>query len=148
MLLKKIKDMGFKVKLDTNGTFPDKLDSIIKKGLVDYVAMDIKNSEDKYAETVGCDNFDVSPVKRSIEIIIKSSVPHEFRTTVVHPLHTVESIAAAAEMIIGCDAYFLQGFVDSGNLIGQNVSAVDKENMERMRVAAAASVANTSIRGV
>ena len=146
--MKRVKELGFKVKLDTNGTFPERLACIIDEGLVDYIAMDIKNSEQNYPKTVGVPDFNIAPVKKSIELIIGSGVAHEFRTTVVDPFHTVESIFESAEMIKGCNAYFLQGFVDSGNLIGENVAPVPKEIMEKMREKAAQIVINTSIRGV
>ncbi len=128
----KIKAMGFKVKLDTNGSFPDRLEEILKSGNVDYVAMDIKNSPEKYAETVGIPGFDVSKIQRSIEIIKASGVEYEFRTTVVSPLHDAESIAGAAEMVKGSPRYFLQNFVDSGNLInGEGMSGLTEEELNK-----------------
>ena len=67
--LQKIKELGYSIKLDTNGSFPDKLKSIIDKGLCDYVAMDIKNSKERYNETIGIDNFDISLMEKSVESI-------------------------------------------------------------------------------
>ena len=144
----KIKAMGYKVKLDTNGSFPDKLEEILKSGNVDYVAMDIKNSPEKYAETVGIPGFDVSKIQRSIEIIRSSGVDHEFRTTVVSPLHDADSIAGAAEMVRGAPGYFLQNFVDSGNLInGEGMSALPEEELEKALAKAKDFIPQAQIRG-
>ncbi len=144
----KIKAMGFKVKLDTNGSFPDRLEEILKSGNVDYVAMDIKNSPEKYAETVGIPGFDVSKIQRSIEIIKASGVDHEFRTTVVSPLHTADSIRGAAEMIKGEPKYFLQNFVDSGDLIdGEGMGALPAGELDKALKEAKDLIPQTKIRG-
>ena len=144
----RIKGMGYKVKLDTNGSFPDRLEEILKSGNVDYVAMDIKNSPAKYAETVGIPGFDVSKIQRSIEIIRSSGIEHEFRTTVVSPLHDSESIAGAAEMVRGAPKYFLQNFVDSGNLInGEGMSALPGEELEKALAKAKDLIPQAKIRG-
>ena len=144
----RIKGMGYKVKLDTNGSFPDRLEEILKSGNVDYVAMDIKNSPAKYAETVGIPGFDVSKIQRSIEIIRSSGIEHEFRTTVVSPLHDGESIAGAAEMVKGAPKYFLQNFVDSGNLInGEGMSALPEEELEKALAKAKDFIPLAEIRG-
>lgn len=144
----KIKAMGYKVKLDTNGSFPDRLEEILKSGNVDYVAMDIKNSPEKYADTVGIPGFDVSKIKRSIEVIRASGIDHEFRTTVVSPLHTAESIAGAAEMIKGEEKYFLQNFVDSGDLInGEGMSALTGEELNEALAKAKDFIPQSEIRG-
>ena len=144
----KIKAMGYKVKLDTNGSFPDRLEEILKSGNVDYVAMDIKNSPEKYADTVGIPRFDVSKIKRSIEVIRASGIDHEFRTTVVSPLHTAESIAGAAEMIKGEEKYFLQNFVDSGDLInGEGMSALTGEELNEALAKAKDFIPQSEIRG-
>ena len=144
----RIKGMGYKVKLDTNGSFPDRLEEILKSGNVDYVAMDIKNSPEKYAETVGIPDFDVSKIRRSIEIIKASGIDHEFRTTVVAPLHSAESIAGAAGMIKGEPKYFLQNFVDSGDLInGEGMSALPAEELNEALAKAKDLIPQTQIRG-
>ena len=144
----KIKAMGYKVKLDTNGSFPDRLEEILKSGNVDYVAMDIKNSPEKYADTVGIPGFDVSKIKRSIEVIRASGIDHEFRTTVVSPLHSAESIAEAVEMIKGEEKYFLQNFVDSGDLInGEGMSALTGEELNEALAKAKDFIPQSEIRG-
>jgi len=144
----KIKALGYKVKLDTNGSFPDRLEEILKSGNVDYVAMDIKNSPEKYAETVGVPGFDVSKIQRSIEIIRSSGIEYEFRTTVVAPLHNGESIAGAAQMVKGSPKYFLQNFVDSGNLIsGERMSGLTDEELENALAKAKDFIPQAQIRG-
>lgn len=144
----KIKALGYKVKLDTNGSFPDRLEEILKSGNVDYVAMDIKNSPEKYAETVGIPGFDVSKIQRSIEIIRSSGIEYEFRTTVVAPLHNGESIAGAAQMVKGSPKYFLQNFVDSGNLIsGEGMSGLTDEELENALAKAKDFIPQAQIRG-
>lgn len=146
--IKRIRDIGFSVKLDTNGSFPGKLSEIIESGAVDYVAMDIKNSPEKYAETVGVPDFDITPVKESVNILLEGKTDYEFRTTVVREFHTVESTEKAAEWIKGAKRYFLQAFKDSGNLIGKNMSGVSKEEMEKMANAAKKYIKNVQLRGI
>lgn len=146
--IRKIRDMGFAVKLDTNGSFPERLKAIVGEGLVDYVAMDIKNRREKYAETIGLKNLDLSKIEESVEFLKSGAVDYEFRTTVVKQFHTVEDIRAAAEWISGAKRYFLQNFVDSGELICEEVCGVDKETMLKMKSAAADFVPQTEIRGI
>ena len=146
--IRKIRDMGYAVKLDTNGSFPERLKAIVSEGLVDYVAMDIKNRREKYAETIGLKNLDLSKIEESVEFLKSGAVDYEFRTTVVKQFHTVEDIRAAAEWISGVKRYFLQNFVDSGELICEEVCGVDKETMLKMKSAAADFVPQTEIRGI
>ena len=146
--IRKIRDMGYAVKLDTNGSSPERLKAIVGEGLVDYVAMDIKNRREKYAETVGLKNLDLSKIEESVEFLKSGAVDYEFRTTVVKQFHTVEDIRAAAEWISGAKRYFLQNFVDSGELICEEVCGVDKETMLKMKSAAADFVPQTEIRGI
>ena len=146
--IRKIRSMGYAVKLDTNGSFPERLKAIVGEGLVDYVAMDIKNRKEKYAETIGLKNLDLSKIEESVEFLKSGAVDYEFRTTVVEQFHTVEDIRAAAVWIGGAKRYFLQNFVDSGELICEEVSGVDKETMLKMKSAAADFVPQTEIRGI
>lgn len=148
LFIKEVRKLGYSVKLDTNGSFPERLGKIVNDGLVDYVAMDIKNCKEKYAETVGVSSFELSEVDRSVDFLKDGSVDYEFRTTVVRELHTVEDIRKAAEWISGAKRYFLQNFVDSGNLIDPSVGGVDRETMFRMKEAAADFVPQTEIRGI
>lgn len=146
--IKQIRDLGYSVKLDTNGSYPDRLKSIVGEGIVDYVAMDIKNCKEKYAETVGLKSYDLSKIEESVDFLKTNAVDYEFRTTVVKEFHTVEDIRKAAEWIKGAKRYFLQNFVDSGNLIDSSVSGVDKSIMLEMQKTAAEFVPQTQIRGI
>lgn len=146
--IKQIRDLGYSVKLDTNGSYPDRLKSLVGEGIVDYVAMDIKNCKEKYAETVGLKSYDLSKIEESVDFLKTNAVDYEFRTTVVKEFHTVEDIRKAAEWIKGAKRYFLQNFVDSGNLIDGSVSGVDKSIMLEMQKTAAEFVPQTQIRGI
>lgn len=144
--MKEIKNIGLKIKLDTNGTFPDRLIKAIKDGLVDYVAMDIKNSLEKYPETVGIKNFDISPIRSSIEFLLKNTVDYEFRTTLVKEFHTPDDIASIAKMIKTVPNYYLQNFIDSGNIIGNDLHGFSNEELIAFKKSAQKYVLHTHIR--
>ena len=146
--LQKVKELGFKVKLDTNGTFPARLKSLVEKGLVDYVAMDIKNCKDKYALTTGTDSFDISKIEESVAFLLKDTVDYEFRTTIVDGLHETQDIVKIGEWIQGAKKYFLQNFVDSGNLIKSGLKAVSLDKLKEFAKLLENSVGKISLRGV
>lgn len=116
--LRRIRALGFQVKLDTNGAFPQRLRSILDEGLADYVAMDIKNAPSKYGLTVGLPDFDLSPVAESAALLKEGRVPYEFRTTLVKGLHFPADADELGHFVAGAEKYFLQNFADSGNLVG------------------------------
>jgi len=130
--LLKVKEMGFKTKLDTNGTKPVYLEKLLKSGLVDYVAMDIKNSPARYAETVGVKAFNLSDIYKSIEVLEASGVEHEFRTTVTKTFHDEKSLKEAAGMIEGAPVWYLQTFRESENLIDKSVEGYSEEEMKSL----------------
>lgn len=146
--IKEVKALGYSVKLDTNGFYPDKLISLVEKGLIDYVAVDIKNSYNKYAKTTGIENLDITPLKRTVEFLLSGKVDFEFRTTIVEGLHTEADILDIGKTIKGAPRYFLQNFVDSGDLIGEGLCAISLENMKKMQKIAAQFVPNAEIRGI
>ncbi len=146
--IRAVKALDYRVKLDTNGTKPDYLRELIDAGLVDYVAMDIKNSKEKYPLTAGVDALDLSAIEESIALLLSGRVDFEFRTTVVKEMHEVGDIERIGQWIKGAPRYYLQGFVDSGDLICSGFSAHSREVMEKMRSAAALFVANVEIRGI
>ena len=146
--IKKARELGLLVKLDTNGSFPEKLKYLIDNGLVDYVAMDIKNSKEKYAETIGLKEYDLSNVEKSVAILLEGRVEYEFRTTIVAEYHTTQDIVAIGNWIKGAKRYFLQNFVDSGNLIGSDMHAVSKEFMKELQIEAAKFVEKVELRGI
>ena len=146
--LRRVKDMGYAVKLDTNGFFPERLKNIAREGLEEYVAVDIKNSPEKYPETCGREKLDLVPLRETVEFLKTDIVPYEFRTTVVKELHTLEDIKKIGAWIEGAKHWYLQAFVDSGNLIGTGFSACSKAEMHTFREEAARFVKNAGIRGI
>lgn len=129
-LVIRIRDLGFAVKLDTNGTFPERLDSLLRDGLLDYVAMDIKNSLPKYPATVGLPRFPTAPVEESVRILRQGTVPYEFRTTLVREFHTEDDLLSIVSWLEGSPRYYLQTFVDSGGLILPGLHGFSPEEMQ------------------
>ena len=146
-LMSKIKELGFLIKLDTNGYLPDKLEYVIKNGLVDYVAMDIKNCPEKYAITAGVDYIDIEKIKKSIDLLMSSGINYEFRTTVTAELHTPEDFAKIGELIKGAKRYYIQNFVDSGNIISKGCSSLDNQGLTALFDAVFPLVPSVLIRG-
>lgn len=130
--MKKIREMGFLLKLDTNGYRPDVLNEVLEKDLADYIAMDIKASPEIYAEATGLDALDFSLILNSIELIEKSGVPHEFRTTVTNELHSEDDFTKILPLFSPDTPYFLQQFKDSGNLIDENCHGWDTQRMKSL----------------
>ena len=146
--LSKVKELGFKIKLDTNGTNPALLKEVVSQKLVDYVAVDIKNSPEKYAETVGLKSFDMSTINETVNFLMNGCVDYEFRTTVTKQFHTEKSMEEAARFIRGAKRYFLQNFVDSGNLIGSGITGQSKEEMEKLLSVVKKYVPDSCLRGI
>ena len=147
--LRAVKDMGFLVKLDTNGSFPDRLEAILSKGLADRVAMDVKNSPDEYAKTTGLLQPDLAAVTRSRDLLLSGTVEYEFRTTVVKGLHTTESLIGAAKWIAGAKEYYLQQYKNSGDVIeAGGLSAFSEEEMHALADAVRQYVPSVLLRGI
>ena len=146
--IRKVKELGFAVKLDTNGYRPAVLRALIDGGLLDYVAMDIKNSLSRYGETVGIKNFDTAPIEESMDFLMNGTLPFEFRTTLVRGLHTKESIRRMGARIRGVERCFLQTFEDSGDLIGEGLGGFDRLETESLLQILREYVPNAQIRGV
>ena len=153
-LFRRIRELGYSVKLDTNGTSPDRLSVLIDEGLVDYVAMDIKNSRERYAETVGRgrpgDSFadSMDRIEKSIALLLQGHVPYEFRTTVVGEFHDDDSFRGIAEMIRGADRYFLQCFTDRDSVLQGGLHAPSRADMERWADIVRPYVGSVEIRGM
>jgi len=151
--VKKIKELGYLVKVDTNGSFPLKLKEFINEGLVDYVAMDLKSSPGKYFEAAGC-NVDMKKIKESIKLICESGVDYEFRTTVVPGIHDEEDVRKLGKWvkkIIGGKGkrYFLQGFKNMGKFIDLKYSGerdVSEEDLEKLKKVASDYFLDVGIR--
>ena len=129
--LRAIKDLGYAVKLDTNGTFPDLLQSLRAEGLVDFVAMDIKNSPARYAETCGLAAMDLTPIRRSAEFLLSGAVDYEFRTTVTAQLHDEGSFADIALWLRGAKQFAIQNFRDSGDILSPGLSPCSPDQLRR-----------------
>ena len=145
--IRRIREMGFAVKLDTNGSMPDYLKDLVNAGLIDYVAMDIKNSPSQYAVTVGMENLSLDKISESISFLLTGSVPYEFRTTLVKELHTAADIEQIGQWIKGAQKYYLQEFVDSGSLIGQDLHACSRGETEEFRRIVSEYVPSVLLRG-
>ncbi|MBP5248047.1 MAG: anaerobic ribonucleoside-triphosphate reductase activating protein [Fibrobacter sp.] len=147
--IRRIRDMGFLVKLDTNGAFPERLRKLSEEGCLDYVAMDIKNSLEKYGQTVGISNFSTSAIEESVDFLLSGTQPFEFRTTVISEFHNAETFFQIGEWIRGDEHYYLQQFVDSGNLVGKfHLHPVDARGMSLFKEIVSAYVPNVELRGI
>ena len=144
----KIKEMGFAVKVDTNGSFPRQLRYMIRNSLVDYVAMDIKNCESRYLETINRPGFDIEPVKESIGILKNSGIDYEFRTTVCKNLHTEKDLIEILGMI-GTDCkYFIQAFRSSDEVMEKNVEGYTPDELRNLQKKLCGINPNTKLRGI
>lgn len=146
--LKRIKKLGYQIKLDTNGCFPEKLMHLVNEQLIDHVAMDIKNTKKRYAETIGVTNFDISNIEKSVQYLLSNPVSYEFRTTVVKEFHNENDIEQIAKWIQGAQAYYLQKFVDSENVIMQGLHACDDTVMQQLLAIGKRYISNTQLRGL
>ena len=144
--IKRIKEKGLQVKLDTNGARPEVIKEILNQGLVDYFAMDVKNGPKKYAATAGVD-IDLSKIEESIALLIERAPDYEFRTTVVKGFHEKGDFEEIGKMIAGAKKYFLQKFTDSGAILGTGVGPCDEEEMAGFLKEARKYVPEAKIRG-
>ena len=147
-LMARIRDMGFAVKLDTNGGHPALLARILEAGLADYVAMDIKNSPEKYARTAGLARLDLGPIRESVGLLMAGSADYEFRTTVVDELHEAADFEVIGAWIAGAKHYFLQAFTDRDTVPFGNLHAPSAEKLRRYAAIAGRYVADCQLRGV
>ena len=148
VFLQKVKQLGYLVKLDTNGSMPAQLKQLIDNGLVDYVAMDLKNCREKYPLTCGVKTLSLDSIQQSIDLLMQGKVDYEFRTTVVNELHTADDIAASGEWIRGAKQWFLQCYKDSGNVLGSGLTAPSNETLQQMLQTAIPFVQHAELRGV
>ena len=130
-LAAKIRDLGYPVKLDTNGMHPERLELMMKKGLVQYVAMDIKNGPERYAETAGLPEIDLAPVRESVSLLMNGETDYEFRTTVVAELHDDRSFEQIGQWIKGARHYYLQKFTDRDTVPFEGLHAPTDEQMRK-----------------
>ena len=146
-LIEEVRNVGYPVKLDTNGTFPVRLAELISRGLVDYVAMDIKNCREKYFLTAGCET-DLDSINKSIMLLMCGDTDFEFRTTVVGQLHCEEDFYGIGQWIKGGEKYYLQRFKDSENVPYGNLTAPSDDDMNRYLNIVQKFVPNAQLRGI
>ena len=144
----KVRDLGYPVKLDTNGNHPDRLEKMIREGLVQYVAMDIKNSPERYAETAGLRQMDLAPIQESVSLLMEGKTDYEFRTTVVAELHDDESFEQIGQWIKDAKRYYLQRFTDRDTVPFQGLHSPEKEQMEHWAEIVRPYVPAVELRGV
>ena len=150
--LSRIKELGYLVKLDTNGYIPEILQMLLSEKLLDYVAMDIKASKGNYARAAGVPELDLTGIQESITLLQNSGLPYEFRTTVVKGIHTVEEFEEIGKWLAGSRAYYLQGYRESENVLGIRNGAVmtafSKPELEQMATLAGRYIEKVELRGV
>jgi pyruvate formate lyase activating enzyme len=151
-LLRAIKKLGYPVKLDTNGYRPEVVEKLLEEGLVDYVAMDIKNGPQQYAATCGLAEMDLTTIERSIRLLTGGAVDYEFRTTVVKELHNEETIAQMGNWLRNTAGspvkrLFLQSFVDRDTVKFAGLSAPEAAEMQQFQAILAPFAEKVEIRG-
>lgn len=147
--IRRIRSIGLAVKLDTNGYKPELLEDLCKKGLLDFVAMDIKASRDHYGEVAGAVGLNMEYIDESIAFLLSGSVPYEFRTTVVRGLHTADDFRKIGPWIQGCPGYYLQSFTESGQVLVPGLySDFTKEEMLGFAGLVRPYVGQVTLRGI
>ena len=144
----KVRELGYKIKLDTNGSRPDVLRALCEEGLIDYVAMDIKTCKERYPAVSGIPSLQIEGIIESVDFLKQSSIPYEFRTTVVRELHSAEDFVRIGEWIAGCSNYYLQNFVDSDHILVSGFSPCSKEELMEYRNIVKPYVVHAELRGV
>jgi len=147
-LLKRIRDLGYPTKVDTNGNHPGVLETILKEGLADYIAMDVKNSPERYGQTIGLDKFDLAGVRESIGLIMAGAPDYEFRTTAVAQLHDRDSFEGIGHMIEGASRYFIQKFTDRDTVPFGGLTAPEDDRMREYADVIRPFVPSVQLRGV
>lgn len=145
--IKKVKSLGYAVKLDTNGSNSSRLRSLVSQGLLDYVAMDIKNAPAKYGLTIGVEEYQIDDILQSADFLLSGSIVYEFRTTVVREYHKREDFAAIGRWLRGARQYYLQTFVDSGDLIQPGLRGYTKDIMDQALDILKRNIPNAMVRG-
>ena len=142
-----IKKLGFLIKLDTNGTNPTCLQELINEKLIDYVAMDIKNGPTNYAKTIGLTSYDLTNIKKSIDILKKGTIDYEFRTTLVKEFHSQSDMEEIRNLILGSKKYYLQQFINRDECICHTLHEVDKKTAEEYLKIIGDAVSYVALRG-
>ncbi len=146
--IRRVREMEYLIKLDTNGYRPQILRHLLEEKLLDYVAMDIKASKERYGIACGLDGVELDRIEESVELLKTSSIPYEFRTTVVKGIHSPEEFTAIGRWLQGSRAYYLQNFRDSGQVMQPGFAEFERTELEEMRERAAQYVPQTELRGL
>ncbi len=144
----KVKELGYSVKLDTNGYNPDTMIELIENKLIDYVAMDIKSSPNGYEKAAGIPGLLLDPINQSVKYLLSNNFPYEFRTTVVKELHTKEDFIEIGKWLSGCRAYFLQAYKDSDNVLCKGFTSYSKDELLSFTSILKPYITNVHIRGI
>lgn len=147
-LIQQIKSLGYLVKLDTNGSNPRMIRSLVEEGLIDYVAMDIKSSPENYGKVAGCIHFSMDAIQESVRFLMDCGIDYEFRTTVVRELHTREDFYKIGEWLQGCRQYFLQAYKDSENVIQSGFHSYSRKELDEFAALLKEQGIDTVIRGL
>ena len=146
--IKKVRYLGYKIKLDTNGYRPKILSELLSENLLDYIAMDIKAGFSNYTKVCGISDINIDTIKQSISIIENSNIDYEFRTTVVKEFHTKQDFYEISEMISSKSPYYIQSFKDSGNILTPGLSSCDINTIKSYLSIMKNKNLNTSLRGI
>lgn len=146
--VRKVKELGYMVKLDSNGYRPGVLRQLLREKLLDYIAMDIKASRENYARASGLSDPDVSLLQESIDLLRTGDIEYEFRTTVVKGIHSIGEFEEIGRWLAGSRVYFLQAYRESENVISPGYQSFSPEEMERMAELARKYIDRVSLRGV
>ena len=147
-LLEKIKALGYTVKLDTNGAFPERLEVIVQAGLADYVAMDVKNSPERYAQTTGISELDLAPIFKSVSFLLRGTVAYEFRTTAVAEFHDDASFQKLGDWLAGAERYFIQRFEPRETVLKAGLHAPAPEQLRHWAELVRPKIPNVALRGI
>lgn len=147
-LIKSIKDLGLKIKLDTNGTNPALLKNLVDNKLIDYIALDIKNSRENYGLSIGIKNYNTNKVNESVKYLLTSPIEYEFRTTIVKEHHTSRDILSIGQWIKGANSYYLQSYKDSEDIISPGLHSHSKDTLETFAQLLAPYINKVELRGV
>ena len=148
LFIRQIKEIGLKVKLDTNGTNPSMMKDLADNRLIDYVAMDIKNSKEKYKLTAGNKDISMDKIEKSVSLLLSGIVDYEFRTTVVNELHTAQDMDAIVQWIQGARAYYLQAYLDSNDVISPGFTGPAKKTLLSYKELLSPYIEHVDIRGI
>ena len=143
----KVKEIGYKVKLDTNGTNLSMMKTLIENGLIDYGAMDIKNDFDNYSDIIGIKNYNTEKVKSSVDYLLSNTFPYEFRTTLIKEYHSADNVEKIGQQIKGARAYIMQKFKSGENCISTGLSPIDEKTAIEFRGIVKKYVQNVKLRG-